>query len=156
MKNRTEKSGSFVNDWATPDYILDMVRKEFGEFHDPCPLNELEQGLDGLSSEWGDVNYINPPYTRKDKEAFIVKALEESKKGKICVMLIPASTETKIFHDVIAPNAEVRLIRRRIKFKGTNSFGEYVTSKSGQCGSMFVIFGPEITPKIIVVDIGVV
>jgi hypothetical protein len=52
------------------------------------------------------VNFINPPYSRKLKEAFIRKALEESKKGKTCVLLLPVSTSTAIFHDVILPNAK--------------------------------------------------
>lgn len=66
-------------------------------------------------------------------------------------MLIPASTETKIFHETIVPNAEVQLIKGRIKFKGTNTKGEYVTNKTGQSGSMIIIFGR--TPIIKTIDI---
>jgi hypothetical protein len=109
------------------------------EFFDPCPLNA---DFDGLKIEWKEINYINPPYSpSKLKEAFIKKALEESQKGKICIMLIPANTETKIFHETIVPNAEILLIKKRVKFKGHNSNNEYVTNKTGQTGSMFVIFG---------------
>ena len=45
--------------------------------------------------------YVNPPYNRNGKEAFIHKAIEQSHQGKTIVMLIPANTDTKIFHDVI-------------------------------------------------------
>ena len=109
MKKRTEKNGTKNNDWETPQYIYDYIEKEFfegySEYFDPCPLNAK---FDGLKRSWGMANYINPPYTRKLKEAFIRKAFEESKKGKVCVMLLPVSTSTKIFHEIIYPNAEIR------------------------------------------------
>jgi hypothetical protein len=105
---------------------------------DPCPL---KCEVNGLDVDWLDNSYINPPYNQKGKEAFIKKAYEQSQQGKLCVMLIPANTDTKIFHNIIVPNAEVLLIKGRIKFKGYNVKGEYVTNCSGQTGSMFVIFG---------------
>lgn len=149
MKKRTESNGTKNNDWETPKYIYDYIEKEFFSkypiYFDPCPLNSK---FDGLKINWKRANYINPPYTRKLKEEFIKKAFEESKKGKLCVMLIPASTETKIFHNIIVPNAKVMLIKKRVKFKGYNSKGEYVTGKTGQSGSMFVIFGNGYKPEI--------
>lgn len=138
MKNRNLNHS---NDWATPDHILEEVREEFGEFFDPCPLHNDITLWDGLKSDWnGRVHYINPPYERKLKEAFIRKAFDESKKGKICIMLLPVSTSTKIFHEIIYPNAEIRFIKRRIKFKGINTKGEYVDDKAPMHDSMFVIF----------------
>jgi hypothetical protein len=35
---------------------------------------------DGLQIERGGVNFINPPYSLREKVAFISKAIEESKK----------------------------------------------------------------------------
>lgn len=133
MKNRLK----IHDDWETPQYFLEQIRNEFGEFFDPCPIHAI---FNGLSIEWKDVNYINPPYNRKDKEAFIRKAFEESKKGKVCVMLLPVSTSTKIFHEIIYPNAEIRFIKGRIKFRGVNGEGTLVDNKSGQHDSMLVIF----------------
>jgi hypothetical protein len=95
----------------------------------------------GLTVEWGNRNFVNPPYSRKLKEAFILKAIEESKKGKLCVMLLPVSTSTKIFHDHILPNKkEIKFIRRRLKFSGYNTKGEFVNNKCGMHDSMLVIF----------------
>ena len=108
------------DNWETPKDFLDKIRSEFGEFFDPCPLNP---SFDGLTIEWGNINFINPPYSRKLKEAFILKAFEEYKKGKTCIMLLPVSTSTKIFHNVIKDNAEIRFVKGRIKFKGVNSAG---------------------------------
>ncbi len=85
--------------------------------------------------------FINPPYSRKLKEAFVIKAIEESKKGKLCVMLLPVSTSTQLFHKHILPNQkEIRFIEKRIKFCGVNTKGEFVTGKAGMHDSMVVVF----------------
>ena len=139
MKNRNTNAG---DQWETPDYIYDPLNKEFGFDFDPCPLREIiTPETDGLLIEWGQSNFVNPPYTRHLKEAFILKAIEERKKGKTCVLLIPASTDTAIYHDYIVPNAkEIRFLRGRVKFKGINTKGVYVTNNCGMSGSMVVVF----------------
>ena len=140
MKNRNLKNN---DDWATPrDFlekeIIPIFENNKGKhYFDPCPLNPE---FDGLNIKWALQNFINPPYSRKLKESFIKKAFEESKKGKLCVMLLPVSTSTKIFHEIIYPNAEIRFIKGRIKFLGTNTKGEYVKNKCGMHDSMIVIF----------------
>jgi hypothetical protein len=100
-----------------------------------------DMSWDGLKVEWGERNFVNPPYSRKLKEAFILKAIEESKKGKLCVMLLPVSTSTKIFHEHILPNKkQIIFIYRRLKFSGYNIKGEFVDNKCGMHDSMIVIF----------------
>jgi site-specific DNA-methyltransferase (adenine-specific) len=131
MKNRLVQH----DNWATPKEVYEELDNEFHFDFDPCPLNYIE---DGTKSEWGKSNFINPPYSRKLKEAFILKAFEESKKGKICVMLLPVSTSTKIFHEVILPNSEIRFRRGRINFLANGLPNDRY--KSGQMDSMIVIF----------------
>lgn len=88
----------------------------------------------------GRKKLYKPSLLQKNKELFVKKAIEESKKGKICVLLLPVSTSTKLFHDHIQPNAkEIRFIRGRIKFLGINTKGEYVTNKAPMHDSMIVI-----------------
>ena len=71
----------------------------------------------------------------------IVKALEESRKGKLCVLLLPVSTSTKIFHEVILPNAEkIEFLRGRIKFERKCEDGIFRAKSSGQHDSMIVVF----------------
>ena len=137
MKNRLVQH----DNWATPKEFYDKLNAEFHFDYDPCPLN----GTDGLTKEWGQRNYINPPYSRKLKEAFVGKAVEESRRGKLCVMLLPVSTSTALFHDWIKPNAEeIRFVRGRINFLANGVENEKY--KSGQMDSMIVIFTPpEIT-----------
>ena len=127
------------DDWATPKELYDKLNAEFNFDYDPCPLFST---FDGLRTDWGKSNFINPPYSRKLKEAFVLKAIEESKKGKLCVMLLPVSTSTKLFHQHILPNAkEIRFLEKRVKFLGVNTKGEYVTNKSPMHDSMIVVFG---------------
>ena len=134
MKNRNL---DHKDDWATPKDFYNKLNQEFNFNFDPCPLNS---DFDGLSIDWKERNYINPPYSRKLKELFIRKAYAESQKGKLCVMLLPVSTSTKIFHEVIYPNAEILFVKGRIKFEGVNTKGERVSNKCGMHDSMIVIF----------------
>lgn len=122
MKNRNL---NHKDDWATPDYILEPLTKEFGSMFDPCPLHHDINDWDGLKIDWGNVNFVNPPYSRKLKDAFVKKAIEEQRKGKTSVMLLPVSTSTVLFHDYIKPNADdIRFLRGRVKFVGVNTKGE--------------------------------
>ena len=135
MKNRNLEH---KDDWETPKDLLDSIKDRYlddKDFFDPCPLNA---DFDGLIIEWKERNFINPPYSRKLKELFIRKAFEESKKGKVCVMLLPVSTSTKIFHEIIYPNAEIRFWRGRINFLANGLENEKY--KAGQMDSMIVIF----------------
>lgn len=137
MKNRNLQH---KDDWATPKELYDKLNKEFNFDFDPCPLGHDINEWDGLIIDWGKSNFINPPYSRTLKEAFIRKAYAESQKGKLCVMLLPVSTSTKIFHEVIYHNTEIRFLKGRIKFVGYNTFGEYVTNICGMHDSMIIIF----------------
>ena len=136
MKNRNLNN---IDDWATPAEFYKTLNDEFNFDFDPCPLN-YQVDNSSIFSKWGERNFINPPYSRKLKELFIVKANYEAKNGNLCVMLLPVSTSTKIFHDIILPNAKIRFIKGRIKFLGVNTKGEYVTNKCGMHDSMLVIF----------------
>jgi site-specific DNA-methyltransferase (adenine-specific) len=140
MKNRNLDHS---DNWATPKDFYDQLNAEFNFDFDPCPLHlgEITDENNGLIVEWGKSNFVNPPYSQKNKELFVKKAIEESKKGKLCVMLLPVSTSTKLFHDHIQPNAkEIRFVKGRIKFLGINTKGEYVTNKAPMHDSMIVIF----------------
>ena len=138
MKNRNLDN---IDDWATPPEFYNKLNEEFNFDFDPCPLQHDIAKWDGLKIDWLPKNFINPPYSRVIKDKFVKKALEESQKGKLCVLLLPVSTSTVLFHDVILPNAkEIRFVRGRIKFHGVNTFGIYVTNVAGMHDSMVVIF----------------
>ena len=136
MKNRNLEHSDH---WATPKDFYQNLDDEFDFDFDPCPLHA---DFDGLTIAWGKRNFINPPYSRKLKDAFVKKAIEEAEQGKLCVMLLPVSTSTKLFHDYILPNVkDIRFVRGRIKFEGVNTFGNFTKTKDPMHDSMIVIFG---------------
>lgn len=140
MKNRNLEH---KNEWKTPQSLYDKLNAEFNFDFDPCPLfyGEITPDRDGLLIPWGKSNFINPPYERKLKECFIKRAIDESKKGAVCVMLLPVSTSTEIFHKYILPNTiDIRFIKGRVKFEGVNTKGELVKTKCGMHDSMIVVF----------------
>ena len=136
------------DNYATPPELYNELNKEFNFNFDPCPYNEGDIINDGLKIDWGKSNFVNPPYSQKLKEQFIIKGIEEMKKGNISVFLIPVSTSTKLFHDYIKPNAnEIRFLKGRVKFGKINDNGEfyyplnkYGKVQSGTKDSMIVIF----------------
>ena len=76
-----------------------------------------------MAQSWaGETVFCNPPYSRKTKSnagqiAWVEKCYKEAQKGDIVVMLIPARTDTKMFHDFILGKAEIRFIRGRLNFE---------------------------------------
>ena len=141
MKNRNLIHS---DNWATPKDLYDLLNKEINYDFDPCPLNmgKVNRDKDGLLIEWGKRNFINPPYSKNLKEAFVKRAIAESKKGKLCVLLLPVSTSTKLFHKHILPNAdEIRFIEGRLKFEGVTTKGVKVNDRPGMHDSMIVILG---------------
>jgi len=138
MKGRNGLENS--DHWATPKKLYDELNAEFNFDFDPCPLHS---NFDGLKCDWGNSNFINPPYNRIDKPKFIRKAYEEWRKGKTCVLLIPAAIGTEQFHNLILPFAEIRFLKGRVAFCGINSKGVYTEKNKGMHDSMIVIFRKE-------------
>lgn len=140
MTNRNGQLDS--DDWQTPQWLYDQLDKEFNFDFDPCPNFS---DFDGLIIPWGQSNFVNPPYNKIDKPKFIRKAYDEWLLGKTCVLLIPAATGTKIFHDLILPNAEIRFLKGRIAFVSAGLPINSKATKKGMHDSMIVIF--RLTPK---------
>ncbi len=133
MKLRYKSS----DDWETPKKFYDELDNEFHFDFDPCPIKPK---FDGLTIEWGGSNFVNPPYSRELKDAFVKKGILEAKKGKTVVMLLPCSMSTVLFHDFIKPNAkEIRFLRGRLAFKGINTKGEKVDNVKSMHDSMIVV-----------------
>ena len=118
MNNNVHFS-SETNDWFTPKDFYDKLNEEFNFTLDPCPLgwNEMDENTrpeSGLTRSWdNEVVFCNPPYGREIGH-WIKKASEA--RGGVVVMLIPARTDTRYFHDYIYGKAEIRFIRGRLKF----------------------------------------
>jgi hypothetical protein len=125
------------NNWATPQSLYDQLNAQykFSEF-DPCPLNCDLQLFNGLTATWpkdeGAI-FVNPPYDLAGKTAFVIKALEEVKAGlPAAVLLLPVSTSTKLFHEVILPFGTITYLNYRPKYEGINTRGEWVNPGLGR------------------------
>lgn len=128
------KGSDFVNrvllssnseEWSTPQDLFDQLDLEFHFTVDVCSSHDnakcpkhYTKDDDGLLQDWsGDVVWCNPPYGRQMTK-WIRKCSEHGKKGGIAVMLIPARTDTKAFHEYIYNKSEIRFIKGRLKFSG--------------------------------------
>ena len=100
--------------WRTPKALYEELDKEFDFDFDPCPAKPK---FNGLTIEWGERNFVNPPYGREIIK-WIEKAIEEHQKGKLIVFLVAARTDTKWFHRILPYIDEIRFIKGRLKFDG--------------------------------------
>lgn len=105
--------------WRTPKALYEELDREFHFDFDPCPANPT---FDGLTIEWGNMNYVNPPYG-KWIGRWLLKGLCEYSEGRRSVFLLPSRTGTKWFQCLALPFAtEIRFIEGRLIFEGaTNS-----------------------------------
>ena len=82
--------------WLTPPDLYARLSGLFGPFDfDPCPWPKPE-GFDGLTCEWGQRNYVNPPFgsimhqgRKKGPTAWMRKAIEQQQKGRLSVVVYP-------------------------------------------------------------------
>lgn len=123
---------SQTDQWATPQYFYDELDREFHFTLDPCADENnhkcdlyFDKQTNGLNQNWGGNQvYCNPPYGREIGKWVEKCSIESQKQNTMCVMLIPARTDTKWFHEYIykKPNVEIRFIKGRLKFgDSTNS-----------------------------------
>ncbi len=127
--------------WATPQDFFDNLNAEFDFDIDVCATPEnakcnkfFTEEQDGLSQSWGGTCWCNPPYGREIGK-WVSKAYASCKDdGVTVVMLLPARTDTKWFHEYIYHKAEIRFIKGRLKFGGATN--------SAPFPSMVVVFRP--------------
>lgn len=102
------------DNWRTPKIIYEYYMK-LG-FYDPCPY---ESEFDGLQIEWKEKNFVNPPYSQISK--WVDKSIEQNKKGKDVVLLIPARTDTKYFKKLVDYGCRIGFVTGRLHFNNSNS-----------------------------------
>lgn len=101
--------------WLTPPELYSKLDAEFHFDFDPCPY-PLPEGFDGLTCEWGQSNYVNPPFgsimhqgKKKGPTAWVRKAIEEYQKGKDVILVYPIDKWVLMLIKVIfGDNCEIR------------------------------------------------
>ena len=100
--------------WLTPPELHAQLDAEFHFDFDPCPYPRPE-GFDVLDIDWGEVNYVNPPFRRengvngKGATHFFRKAIEEHRKGKTVVLVAPTQPYVNA---MLEAGAELRSLGR--------------------------------------------
>ena len=102
------------DNWATPKVMYEFYIRN--NYFDPCPLNS---NFDGLNINWQQKNFVNPPYSKIKQ--FVDKSIEEHKKGKEVILLIPARTDTKYFRKLVDYGCDIVFITGRLHFNESNT-----------------------------------
>lgn len=81
--------------WITPPEMYERLNAQYAFDFDPCPCPKPDD-FDGLTCEWGQSNYVNPPFgsimhqgKKKGPTAWARKAIAELSKGKRSVIVYP-------------------------------------------------------------------
>lgn len=101
--------------WLTPTELYAQLNKEFNFDFDPCPFPKPDD-FDGLTCEWGNSNYVNPPFgsiihegKKKGPTAWVRKCIQEWQKGKTVVLVYPVDKWLLMLTKaILGEDAEIR------------------------------------------------
>lgn len=116
---------SVTDDWATPRDLFDKLNAEYQFDQDVAAssTNHLcdewlgldhpeEHKRDGLTGAWMGHVWCNPPYGRGIAD-WVARA---SQHPDLVVLLLPARTDTRWFHDLVLGKAKLEFIKGRLKY----------------------------------------
>lgn len=127
-------------EWETPQDLFDALDRIHRFNLDPAATADnakcekfFTAAENGLAQNWGGYSvFCNPPYG-KTIAKWVQKGFEEAQKpGTKVVMLLPARTDTKWFHDYCV-KGKIEFLKGRLKFGNAGN--------SAPFPSMIVIFG---------------
>lgn len=131
--------------WSTPQDFFNKLNEEFDFTIDVCALPENAKCKryftpedDALKQKWTGTCFCNPPYGREIGQ-WVEKASKSADEGATVVMLLPARTDTKWFHNYVYGKAEIRFVAGGLKFGGSKN--------SATFPSMVVIFRSELVKE---------
>lgn len=112
-------------EWETPAALFDRLHAQYQFTLDVCATPEnakckrfFTKEDNGLVQTWNpfDRVFCNPPYGR-DIGHWVAKCAYFGRTG-LAVMLLPARTDTRWWHDYVVPFGRVEFLRGRLKFNG--------------------------------------
>lgn len=130
--------------YQTPDKIMRWIQTFYNIDVDLAASDTnhkaakyITETEDSLTKDWttyGDVGFLNPPYSNIDP--FVLKAIEEAKWGFITIMLIP-TLNGEARDEWLLDHGKITNIVGRIAF--VDAHGNKKTGNNR--GSMIVVFG---------------
>lgn len=121
----------------TPADFMACIYEAFGPIDlDPC-AHELSpviacrrilpsMGGDGLAEPWtGDIVYVNPPYSKL--LVWLRRAHEQwlARNARTVICLVPVRTDSAWFHEVLSADADIYLLRGRVRFLDHTGKGQH-------------------------------
>lgn len=111
----------------TPQEFFEALDADFHFDLDPASSHEnakcerhYTKEDDGLSLPWEGTVFCNPPYGREIGK-WVQKGYEESLRGNTVVMLLPARTDTRWFHEYVMKAWYIYFIKGRLRFSGAEN-----------------------------------
>ena len=136
-------------EWYTPEKYIVSARKVMGSIEcDPCTSKLVQELIkasryytidtDGLSHDWKDTIWLNPPYTAAIVTKFVDKLLGHLATGSVtqAIMLTHNNADTAWFHKAALQSASVCFTRGRVRF-----YDERGVANSPTHGHCFMYFG---------------
>ena len=97
----------------TPPELYAELDAEFHFDFDPCP-HPKPDGFNGLTCEWGQSNYCNPPFWHIEGQpgitAWVRKALAEADKGRLTVLALPVDGWVKLLIERCGKSGDIRFL----------------------------------------------
>ena len=128
------------DEWNTPQDLFDKLNETYHFDLDVCATEQnakchrfFDKAQDGLRQSWGRYTvWCNPPYSQIAD--WVRKAAHEQRNGTTTVMLIPARTDTKWFHEYVYEKCgvSIQFVKGRLKFSGAKNCAPFP--------SMIVVF----------------
>lgn len=131
-------------DWETPQLFFEELNKKYKFDLDACASddnhkvdNYFTEHDNALTKMWEGNVFVNPPYGR-ELYSFVEKSYSEHirDKNRFIVLLIPARTDTKYWHEFIQNKATIKFLRGRLKFEVSG-----VSSDAAPFPSALIIYG---------------
>lgn len=141
------------DEWQTPKEVFNFLDSRFNFSLDAAAsdLNYQCQHYytevdNALTKEWCGKVFLNPPYSKGKQYSFLEKAVQEILYNPECqsiVALVPARTDTRVWHDLIFKHAcEIWFIKGRLKF--ANPTEPHRPSNSATFPSCVAVFKPQV------------
>lgn len=141
-------------DWRTPDGVWKALHAEYAfnldaaasALNAKCPayFDGETASSDGLLQPWTVAGqparvWCNPPYNPTGAiEAWLTKGIEQAREGVLSVFLIPMSSSTGWFNDLVVPYAEWHTFRLRIAFEDPTADAR----ENPKQDNLLVVFNP--------------
>ena len=141
---------SASDEWRTPDSLFNYLDNIYDFTLDAAATDQNSKCPDyftaqnsALTNNWRGRVWCNPPYSKGLCSEFVSRAYTQvcrERNAELAVLLLPARTDTKMWHELIFPLAEeVIFLKGRLKFMD----GAGLTSNSAPFPSALVVYKPD-------------